>query len=128
MLFGVEVGDGESKDPLFSTSQYDTNFWDAWMSGAGQQRQEGSKWKAFPEAMLGFLGKAEAGDVLIFTPELLSGKYCYARKFSGKPGTLIEETDRYRQALLYQDLAKSCFAEAKRLHRTSQIVDRGAGK
>jgi hypothetical protein len=65
-------------------------------------------------AMLGFLRMARAGHVLIFAPELLSGTYYYARLFPDASGKLVEETDRYAQALLYKDLAKSCFAEAQR--------------
>ncbi|MGH9588768.1 MAG: hypothetical protein ACRD25_00135, partial [Terracidiphilus sp.] len=63
-------------------------------------------------AMIGFLSAAQPGDVLIFTPELLAGSYYYARKFSNSAGALQEETDRYAQALLYRELAWSCFADA----------------
>lgn len=63
-------------------------------------------------AMIGFLSAALPGDVLIFAPELLAGAYYYARKFPDTAGALQEETDRYAQALLYRDLARSCFAEA----------------
>jgi hypothetical protein len=45
----------------------------------------------------------------------LSGKIYYARFFPNSDGQLTEESDRYTQALLYKDLALSCFAEAKRL-------------
>jgi len=65
-------------------------------------------------AMLGFLRSARPGDVLIFAPELLSGKYYYARLFPDASGQLVEETDRYAQALFYKKLAKACFAEAQR--------------
>ena len=65
-------------------------------------------------AMLGFLRTARPGDVLIFAPELLSGKYYYARLFPDASGQLVEETDRYAQALFYKKLAKACFAEAQR--------------
>jgi len=66
-------------------------------------------------AMLGFLRTAQPGDVLIFAPELLSGRNYYARMFPNSAGTLFEETDRYAQALLYKDLARACFAEAAKL-------------
>jgi len=66
-------------------------------------------------AMLGFLRSAGAGDVLIFAPELLAGTYYYARLFPDASGRLVEESDRYAQALLYQQLARDCFTEAKRL-------------
>ena len=65
-------------------------------------------------SMQGFLRNATPGDVLIFAPELLSGTYYYARLFPDASGKLVEETDRYAQALLYKDLAKACFAEAQR--------------
>ena len=65
-------------------------------------------------AMRGFLDQAKAGDVLIFAPELLSGTYYYGRMFPDTHGKLAEETDRYQQALLYQRIARNCFAEARR--------------
>lgn len=65
-------------------------------------------------AMLGFLRNATLGDVLIFAPELLAGTHYYARLFPDASGQLVEEVDRYREARLYQDLARTCFAEAKR--------------
>ena len=65
-------------------------------------------------AMHGFLDHAKAGDVLVFVPELLSGTYYYARMFPDTAGKLVEETDRYQQALLYQRIARDCFAKARR--------------
>ncbi len=65
-------------------------------------------------AMRGFLLNASQGDVLTFAPELLSGTYYYARMFPDAGGDLIEESDRYAQALLLKDLARACFAEAGR--------------
>jgi hypothetical protein len=65
--------------------------------------------------MHGFLRSAGPGDVLIFAPELLSGMYYYARFFPNAQGKLIEESDRYAQALQYKSLAQSCFEEAQRL-------------
>ncbi len=65
-------------------------------------------------AMLGFLRTATQGDVLIFAPELLAGTHYYARLFPDGSGQLVEESDRYAQALLYKDLARTCFAEAQR--------------
>jgi hypothetical protein len=70
-------------------------------------------------AMLGFLRTAVHGDVLIFAPELLSGAHYYARLFPNASGQLEEESDRYAQALLYLDLARMCFADAKRLSVSS---------
>ena len=66
-------------------------------------------------AMQGFLRTALPGDVLIFAPELLSGSNYYARMFPEASGRLVEETDRYEQALLLKDLAEACFAKAKQL-------------
>ena len=71
-------------------------------------------------AMLGFLRSAHRGDVLIFAPELLSGRHYYARMFPNASGQLAEESDRYAQALLYKDLARACFAEA--LEQASRSV------
>ncbi|MGI0135363.1 MAG: hypothetical protein ACREBW_10455 [Candidatus Micrarchaeaceae archaeon] len=70
-------------------------------------------------AMLGFLKSASLGDVLIFAPELLSGTHYYARLFPNASGKMVEESDRYEQALLYQDLARGCFADAMKLIRSS---------
>jgi hypothetical protein len=64
-------------------------------------------------AMRGFLQHAQLGDILIFSPELLSGTSYYARLFPNQAGKLIEETDRYQQALLYRDIAKACFNQAR---------------
>lgn len=64
-------------------------------------------------AMRGFLRAAGPGDVLVFAPELLSGKNYYARLFPDAQGRLVEESDRYAQALLYRDLARACFAAAQ---------------
>jgi hypothetical protein len=68
-------------------------------------------------AMLGFLRAAGPGDELIFAPELLAGTHYYARLFPVASGGLIEESDRYAQALLYRRLAFKCFAEAMSRHR-----------
>lgn len=65
-------------------------------------------------AMRGFLTRARPGDVLIFAPELLSGLHYYARQFPGPDGRFREETDRYEQALLLQDLARVCWNDAQR--------------
>ena len=63
-------------------------------------------------AMLGFLSNAGAGDILPFAPELLPGTHYYARLFPNVEGRLQEESDRYEQALLYQAIARECFAAA----------------
>ncbi len=64
-------------------------------------------------AMAGFLRNSKPGDVLIFAPELLPGTHFYARLFPDASGNLIEESDRYAQALLYNQLARACFAAAE---------------
>jgi hypothetical protein len=64
-------------------------------------------------AMLGFLRNAVHGDALIFAPELLASTHYYARLIPDVSGKLVEESDRYAQALIYKDLAQGCFAEAQ---------------
>jgi hypothetical protein len=64
-------------------------------------------------AMLGFLRNAVHGDVLIFAPELLASTHYYARLLPDPSGKLVEESDRFAQALIYKDLARTCFAEAQ---------------
>jgi hypothetical protein len=73
-------------------------------------------------AMKGFLASASAGDILIFAPELLSGNNYYARLFPDASGTNVEESDRYAQALLYAELARSCFTEAQRAASRSALA------
>ena len=63
-------------------------------------------------AMAGFLCAAGPGDFLIFAPELLAGTHYYARLFPGPDGVLTEESDRYQEALVYQKIARECFAAA----------------
>jgi hypothetical protein len=72
-------------------------------------------------AMLGFLRHANPGDVLIFAPELLPGTHYYARLFPNASGQMVEESDRYAQALLYKDLAYACFADALSLSPAVQV-------
>jgi hypothetical protein len=63
-------------------------------------------------ALRGFLRSAGLGDVLIFAPELLPGNHYYARLFSDGGG-LVEDCDRYQQALLYQKLIREIFAACR---------------
>lgn len=63
--------------------------------------------------MTGFLRNAKAGDQLIFAPELLAGTYYYARKFVDESGKLLEESDRYAEALQYAAIARRCFDAAR---------------
>ena len=72
------------------------------------------------QSMLGFLRIALPGDLLIFAPELLAGTHYYARLFPDCDGQLIEESDRYAQALLYRDLARQCFTEAQESFQLSK--------
>ena len=64
-------------------------------------------------AMLGFLRNAGPGDCLVFCPELLSSAYYYARRFPDATGAWVEESDRYREALVYNEIARTCFAAAQ---------------
>jgi hypothetical protein len=63
-------------------------------------------------SMSGFKRNAPKGSILIFAPELLSPEYDYARNVPNEKGGLQEVSDRYKEALLYMDIAKSCFAKA----------------
>jgi len=63
-------------------------------------------------AMAGFKSNAARGDVLIFTPELLCPDIYYARVFPDASGRLVEESDRYAEALVYQKIARRIFARA----------------
>lgn len=72
-------------------------------------------------AMLGFLRRAAPTDELIFAPELLRSEIYYARKFPDSCGHLVEETDRYAQALLYRDLARECWAQALELSELALV-------
>lgn len=65
-------------------------------------------------AMAGFIRNSNPGDVLIFAPELLSGLNYYARLFPGTQSRLVEESDRYQQALFLNQLASQCFATARK--------------
>jgi hypothetical protein len=59
-------------------------------------------------AMQGFRAHAKSGDVLIFAPELLAGTYYYARCFPEPGRHLVEESDRYAEALTYVRVAREC--------------------
>lgn len=64
------------------------------------------------ESFREFKKRAGKGDYLIFAPELLCASINYARLYPNPDGTWREETDRYQQALLYQELARHCFDQA----------------
>ena len=63
-------------------------------------------------AMRGFKKNARPGDQLIFCPELLSRQHYYARCFPDAKGQQVEESDRYVEALVYQEIARQCWQQA----------------
>ena len=63
-------------------------------------------------ACRGFKSHAGPGDYLPFAPELLQPEIFYARTFPGPDGQPREESDRWRQALLYLGIVQRCFDEA----------------
>jgi hypothetical protein len=65
-------------------------------------------------SFVGFLQSAHPGDYICFTPELLGPKIYYARTFPSASGEMVEESDRWQQALVYARIAKECWAEAVR--------------
>ncbi len=65
-------------------------------------------------AMLGFLRSAKTGDYLVLAPEILAPDIYYARQFPAPDGKLQEESDRYAQALVYAQIARECFTEARK--------------
>ena len=66
--------------------------------------------RIWTRVMAAFRRQAAPGDLLVFAPELLSAEYDYARRVPAADGRLVEESDRYAEALLYRDLARQCFA------------------
>lgn len=96
----VPVGAGADGEPLnkHGEADYLAHFRDIWT-----------------HAMAGFLRGAGPGDVLIFAPELLSPIYGYARVFPDASGRLVEETDRYAEALALARLARECWEAARGL-------------
>ncbi len=65
------------------------------------------------QSFAGFLKTARPGDYLCFAPELLSPTHNYARLIKNSSGEMVEEGDRWQQALLYLELAKEAFERAK---------------
>jgi hypothetical protein len=74
-------------------------------------------------AMCGFLRAADFGSVLVFAPELLPSTNYYARMFPSASGVLVEETDRYLQAIRLKELARACFIEAQKLVETPHTAE-----
>jgi len=64
-------------------------------------------------SLLGFLKSASLGDYISFTVELLKSEYFYARTFKDKDHNSQEESDRWQQALLYQNMIMDCWESAK---------------
>ena len=64
-------------------------------------------------AFTGFLKSAQPGDYLCFTVELLQSDIFYARLIDNEQGKKVEEGDRWQQALLYTQIAKECWEDAK---------------
>ena len=64
-------------------------------------------------ACAGFLHSVASDARLIFTPELLRSEINYARVFCGPDGSLIEETDRWEQALKLCGIAAECMDAAQ---------------
>lgn len=63
-------------------------------------------------AFRGFAHTAEPGDFICFTPELLAPNIYYARTFPDSSGVQQEESDRWEQSLLLNQIAESCFQAA----------------
>lgn len=61
----------------------------------------------------GFLKSAGPGDYLCFAVELLRSDIFYARTVEHH-GKLIEEGDRWQQALLYKEIVQECWERAKK--------------
>ena len=94
----VSIGDGKSRPPAaHGVADFLGDFKTLWT-----------------HTMAGFLRNAGPGDCLIFCPELLPGAYYYARSFPDASGRQVEECDRYREALVHNEIARACFAEAKK--------------
>jgi hypothetical protein len=64
-------------------------------------------------SFMGFLKSAKPGEYICFTPELLGPNIYYARLFKNTQGQLVEECDRWQQALLYAEIARECFSAAQ---------------
>jgi hypothetical protein len=55
----------------------------------------------------GFLNDPDAGETILFVPELLSPAIYYGRTFAGR-----EEGDRWEQSLVLRGIAEDCFESA----------------
>jgi hypothetical protein len=99
----VDVGDGNGAD--------------------GQRRPHVAHFmEMWTRSFVGFLRSAGPGDFFCFTGELLFPQAHYARVVTAADGRVVEEGDRWQQALLYNRLASDCFAEAKRRMASGAIA------
>jgi hypothetical protein len=64
-------------------------------------------------AFAGFLRTAKPGDTIGFAPEVLPSSIFYARKLRSEAGELVEESDRWEDALTLVRIARECFAAAR---------------
>ena len=64
-------------------------------------------------SMAGFKASAGPGDYLIYAPELLHPEINYARLIPDGKGGLVEESDRWQEALRYRDIAQECWVRAQ---------------
>ena len=62
-------------------------------------------------SFVGFLKSAQLGDYICFTIELLPSDIYYARTVNNN-GELMEEGDRWQQALIYKKIANECWSNA----------------
>lgn len=82
--------------------------------GDGKDRTFVEHFKQFwTKSFEGFLKSAKPGDYICFNPELLHSGIYYARLIKNSSGQLVEEGDRWEQAILYTKIAKECFQKAK---------------
>jgi len=63
-------------------------------------------------AFRGFLASAAPGDYICFAPELLAPRIYYARTFPAANGSPQEESDRWQQSLVLNQIAQQCFQAA----------------
>lgn len=82
--------------------------------GDGRNRPHVDHFRIFwTRAFAGFLKTAQPGDYLCFTSELLGPEQAYARTFPDVNGVMVEEGDRWQQALLLCQIATECFTAAQ---------------
>jgi len=93
----VDIGDGANHTPhVYGNQNFVDDFRAIWT-----------------RSMLGFLRSASPGDFLIFAPELIPAGAYYAILQPDDDGNMVEQGDRWQQALIYRDMAHACFAAAQ---------------